>query len=154
MKLRALPGTYAMWFRCESTATVTVGRRGRLGLVPGHYIYIGSAFGPGGIKARVARHCRQRKPKRWHIDYIRPYLTPLGVWYSHSPEHLEHVWANALADTLGSVPIDGFGCSDCRCRAHLFWSEHAPDLVKILAQVLVPANATFADLHCPGSEST
>jgi len=49
----------------------------KLDLLPGYYIYIGSAFGPGGVRARMLRHLRADKPKHWHIDYLREFC------YSH-----------------------------------------------------------------------
>jgi Uri superfamily endonuclease len=39
-------------------------------LVPGRYIYAGSAYGPGGLKARVSRHMRRAKRSQWHIDQL------------------------------------------------------------------------------------
>lgn len=92
-----------------------------MGLEPGYYVYVGSAFVPGGVAARVSRHLRKRKPKRWHIDYLRTHVTPSQVYISYDDERREHQWARALASTPEAQPVDGFGCSDCTCRAHLFY---------------------------------
>lgn len=125
--LRAEPGTYVVLFRCPSPASVQVGRWGGLALRRGYYLYVGSAFGPGGVRARVSRHCRRDKALRWHIDYLRDGLQPLGAWYSHDARRLEHRWADCLAGMPGATPVAGFGCSDCGCESHLFHFAKKPD---------------------------
>ena len=125
--MKSEPGTYALIFRSRSTAKTQVGRWGKLELEPGYYVYVGSAFGPGGVRARVSRHCRRTKPKRWHIDYLRMYLRPIEAWYSHEPNHFEHEWAGLLSATRGLSSIKAFGCSDCHCYSHFFSSTTAPN---------------------------
>lgn len=126
--MRAEPGTYAVIFRCPAPAQVQVGRLGTVALRKGYYVYVGSAFGPGGVRARVARHCRQEKRRRWHIDYLRDFVEPLGAWFSHEPRHLEHQWAGSLGSLPGAQAIGKFGCSDCRCGSHLFYFAARPAL--------------------------
>jgi Uri superfamily endonuclease len=109
-------------------AIVQVGRWGSLALRPGYYIYVGSAFGPGGVRARVSRHCRKSKSKHWHIDYLREKTKVESVWYNQSQTRLEHRWAKALAKCNSSEPVLGFGCSDCGCDSHLFYFSEAPTL--------------------------
>ncbi|MEW8508813.1 MAG: GIY-YIG nuclease family protein [Candidatus Thiodiazotropha sp.] len=121
-------GTYVLVLRTETDAAVEIGRWGVLTIQPGHYLYIGSAFGSGGVRARVTRHCRQSKPKHWHIDYLRELATVESVWYSHRQARLEHHWAKALAKLSQAQPVLGFGCSDCRCDTHLFYFRKAPNL--------------------------
>ncbi|MDH5218331.1 MAG: GIY-YIG nuclease family protein [Gammaproteobacteria bacterium] len=126
-ELLAEPGTYALWLRSETNHIVEIGKFGRLQMVPGFYIYIGSAFGPGGIKARVGRHLRQEKNLRWHIDYLRQYTSPVKVWLAYE-KHLEHQWAGKInKHRKTSIPLAGFGSSDCRCPTHLFYSEEILD---------------------------
>jgi len=97
-----------------------VGALGRLRVEPGAYLYIGSAFGPGGLRARLSRHAARKKIKRWHIDYIRPQMSLAGAWISTSPIRLEHDWAaKVLGLSLAAVPLPGFGSSDCGCPSHL-----------------------------------
>lgn len=128
VSMQSLPGTYALILENRKSATVVIGRWGELVIEPGYYIYIGSAFGPGGVRARVARHCRRDKSKRWHIDYLREFAEPVVVWFTHEPQHLEHCWAQAMADVPGADPVSGFGCSDCRCNSHLFFTAAVPEL--------------------------
>lgn len=125
--LKTEPGTYALIFRSESTESIQVGRQGQSTLQPGYYIYVGSAFGPGGVQARVSRHLRTDKRKHWHIDFLRDYVSPVEVWISYKAEHLEHEWAGFLFEMPGSIPVQGFGSSDCKCYSHLFFTLVAPD---------------------------
>jgi len=93
-------------------------------LSAGTYAYAGSACGPGGLRARIARHLRDEKPIHWHIDR----LTAVGrvTAIAHGETACECDLAEALARLGGAtVPIAGFGSSDCRrCRAHLIRLPH------------------------------
>ena len=120
------PGTYALILQSDATETIQVGRWGQLNLQIGYYIYIGSAFGPGGIQARLSRHLHRNKRKHWHIDYLREHVTPVEVWVSYEKERLEHGWAGIFFKMLEMTPIQGFGCSDCTCHSHLFYTPELP----------------------------
>lgn len=126
---QAAPGTYALILLAGADTTVQVGRLGPLHVQPGFYIYVGSAFGPGGVRARVAHH-RQIAPRpHWHIDYLRAVTSLEEVWYTHDPRRWEHQWA-AVFQALPrvAVPRQGFGTSDCACLAHLFFFRRRPAL--------------------------
>ena len=125
--MQSKPGTYVLVMRSRRRVTAQIGRWGRLDVRPGYYLYVGSAFGPGGVAARVSRHCREAKSKRWQVDYLREHAAMAAVWCSHDTVRLEHHWAQALAEMPGSLPVPGFGCSDCHCEAHLFFSQRPPD---------------------------
>jgi len=126
--LTAAPGTYVLILRCPRTTNIRIGSWGRLCVQPGYYLYVGSAFGPGGLRARVSRHCRRHKNKRWHIDYLRQFTAMADIWYSREPEHLEHRWAESLGRMAGMQKIPRFGCSDCQCPSHLFYAMTPPQL--------------------------
>jgi Uri superfamily endonuclease len=113
-------GTYALILQSHALTTIQVGRWREMEIQPGYYIYVGSAFGPGGVRARLSRHLREDKPKRWHIDYLRASVTPLAAWVSYQQERLEHRWALAFYHMSEASAIQGFGCSDCNCYSHLF----------------------------------
>jgi len=134
--LRNLPaasGSYALVFRNRESRRVRVGALGRVGITPGFLIYVGSAFGPGGIRARVARHARRHKKLHWHIDYLRRYLSLEEVWLTTAAERMEHAWAERLGAHL-EVAHPHLGASDCRCRAHLFFSAERPVVGLIAAR--------------------
>ncbi|HRX82500.1 MAG TPA: DUF123 domain-containing protein, partial [Pirellulaceae bacterium] len=118
------PGTYALVFRCDATTDLTIGKLGILTTEPGFYVYTGSAFGPGGIEARVSRHIRTDKRPRWNIDYLRPFAQLLEIWHTHDPQRRECSWSHALASMkTTTVPLQGFGASDCEhgCETHLYF---------------------------------
>jgi len=91
-------------------------------LVPGIYVYVGSACGSGGLAARIARHLRTCKRLHWHIDYLTAMLQPIAILYRESTAHEECAWVQELLRAPGTtVPMKGFGSGDCRagCPAHL-----------------------------------
>lgn len=106
---------------------------------PGFYVYVGSAFGPGGVQARVGRHFRKAKRHRWHIDYLRAAVEPVGAWCSFVPNRLEHDWATAFNRVEDACCIPGFGCSDCSCGSHLFAMPRMPDNAEVFAVGVGPA---------------
>jgi len=116
-------GLYVLVMRLREEQVIRVGKLGVFGFPPGCYLYVGSAHGPGGLRARIERH-RKRAGKpadryHWHIDYLLPFVS------------LEEAWTLpglkdecALARRLASVPgaqrvVPGFGASDCGCEGHL-----------------------------------
>ncbi len=128
MPREGLPGTYALVLLAESPFNVRVGKLGILNGRSGYYVYIGSAFGPGGLQARVKRHLKAASRPHWHIDYVRQILPIVEVWYTTDDnQKYEHQWASVMANMAGSsVLLPRFGASDCTCRTHLFYFDRAP----------------------------
>ena len=124
----AAPGTYILVLRCSAARAARIGRLGRLHLRPGWFLYVGSAFGPGGLRGRLQHHARRAARPHWHVDYLRRYARLEEVWYeSNARRECER------AAEIGAMPgavilLPGFGSSDCRCGAHLFWFAERPDL--------------------------
>lgn len=87
-------------------------------LPPGRYAYCGSAKGPGGIAARVARHFRRDKKPHWHVDQLT--IAARSTSALTFPTGSECALAARLVEAGASTPLPGFGSSDCRiCTAHL-----------------------------------
>jgi Uri superfamily endonuclease len=127
--MRSQPGTYVLIFSTCQKSQIEVGKLGTLQLKPGCYIYVGSAFGPGGLEARIAHQCRKADRPHWHLDYLGPFLKLIEIWYTYDPVQREHLWAKIISNTRGtSVPLTGFGSSDCRCIAHLFFRNTKPSI--------------------------
>ena len=125
----ARPGTYALLLRSDSAARVRIGRLGMLTATRGYYVYIGSAFGPGGLAARLAHHQRPLRRPHWHIDYLRPHARLIEIWFTNDAQPREHLWADLIgAMRSATIPLPGFGCSDCRCRSHLLHFARCPSL--------------------------
>lgn len=110
-----------LWFDLRAPSAVTIGRLGEHVFQPGVVAYVGSARGPGGLRARIGRHLRADKKPHWHIDALTVRVPVVAIWLARAPESLECMWAQRLAGLPdSSVPVRGFGASDCDCQAHLF----------------------------------
>ena len=130
------PGTYALLLRSETQRDIGVGALGTMTVRPGAYVYVGSAFGPGGLRARVQRHARGDGARHWHVDALRAATTLDAVWYTHDPERRECTWADivwSLPDA--TVPLEGCGASDCNCSAHLARITEGPSLDRFRDQI-------------------
>lgn len=116
--LPAAPGAYALLITLDAPAPLPAPRFDGA-LAPGRYCYLGSARGPGGIRARCARHLRRDKTKRWHVDWLTGVAANLIV--SPHATYTECDLSDHVSTLVGaSVPVAGFGSSDCRrCAAHL-----------------------------------
>ena len=115
--LPATAGAYALYFTIEAPRRLAVRSLGNPLLTAGAYAYCGNAHGPGGLRARVMRHLAPDKRQHWHVDHlaagecravaIRPGSSECGL-------------VDGFLAAGASVPIPGFGSSDCRrCPAHL-----------------------------------
>jgi Uri superfamily endonuclease len=146
-RLPSLSGTYSLLLISHAEKDLQVGSLGRMKLLPGFYLYVGSAFGPGGLRARVTRHVGVEKKLRWHIDYLRAVTELAGVWHTQDPKRQECNWAEALATmTAATVPFPGFGASDCTCCSHLLFFPVEPSLVAFRRKVhkCVPGHARIS----------
>ena len=122
--LPAAPGAYVLLLTADAPVVLNMPRFGKLTLAAGQYAYVGSAHGPGGLRARVGRHLRVEKPLHWHIDYLTAAVPVVHVVTLAVTDgaRLECTWAKRLLALNGaSAPAPGFGSSDCRnrCPAHL-----------------------------------
>jgi len=113
------PGAYLLVCPIPRAIKTDISPLSLTGIPAGSYIYAGSAYGPGGMAARITRHFKRRKKVHWHIDHVtRIYPPPQALAFPHARE-CELV--SVLIDRLNAAsPIKGFGSSDCpRCYAHL-----------------------------------
>ena len=70
--MKSDPGTYALILQCDSKVSAQIGHWGQIEILPGYYLYAGSAFGPGGMRARASRHLRTDKPMQLNCSYQPP----------------------------------------------------------------------------------
>ncbi|UCH27398.1 MAG: GIY-YIG nuclease family protein [Trueperaceae bacterium] len=133
--VEAHPGTYTLLLRCALSRELQIGRLGQLTFRSGFYLYVGSAFGPGGIEARVGHHLKPVRRPHWHIDYLRPIVALDEIWYSYDRQRREHQWADALVSLGTVIPHLGFGASDCRCSSHLFFSPTRPSYTEFCQHI-------------------
>ncbi|MGD9161639.1 MAG: GIY-YIG nuclease family protein [Desulfobacteraceae bacterium] len=122
-RLRPEKGTYIIIIKVDTIQKIEIGKIGKFTFEKGYYIYNGSAHGPGGIKARIKRHLKKNKAKKhWHIDYLRNRASVDAIMVSYSKKKKECEWASKLSSSPSlSIPVNGFGSSDCSCPSHLFY---------------------------------
>ena len=112
-------GAYALILRLEQAVTVDLPRLAAEPIAPGWYLYAGSAYGPGGLRARLARHFKPNKKTHWHIDRLTSICAPAAA-LSVPGGHECAVAADLAAGQAFAFAVTGFGASDCRqCRSHL-----------------------------------
>jgi Uri superfamily endonuclease len=120
----SLGGSYALGLILNSRRTIPIGRLGIFDFPAGYYIYLGSAHGAGGLRARISHHQRLAVNPRWHLDYLRACTVVDGIWYQVGAVGLECVWSkSAQGRYLRGCIAAGFGASDCQngCLTHLWW---------------------------------
>jgi Uri superfamily endonuclease len=137
------PGTYALILACLREKRLRIGKLGEIHLQPGYFVYLGSAFGPGGLAARLSHHRRPIVRPHWHIDYLRPATVLTEIWFTCDPSSREHLWADLIAHIKhGFILLPGFGSTDCTCRSHLFFLRDRPSiqLFRRLIRARIPSH--------------
>ncbi|MDR3115677.1 MAG: DNA/RNA nuclease SfsA [Treponema sp.] len=135
-------GNYLILLEVPQEKSVEVGSLGTCTFAPGWYVYTGSA--QKHLSHRVNRHLRKiRKHPHWHIDYLTPHTgtvkaLPIMSYRNRECELAQHLTA------LGGKAIPGFGCSDCRCKSHLFYFAGPPMENRAFVEVLLRYRADFA----------
>ena len=116
-----LQGTYTLFIRIKAEISIEIRKR-VIKLQPGFYIYVGSAFGAGGLSSRLHRHMRKNKKKHWHIDQVTMsnHSRIEGIGISIEKKN-ECTIASLLSEIENISPIKGVGNSDCiQCQSHFF----------------------------------
>ena len=114
-----MKGTYVLLIENDRVRNINIGRLGKLAFIPGYYIYVGSAL--NNLEKRIQRHCSSNKKIFWHIDYLLEEMEICEVFRIESNHRLECMVAQKFAECF--FPVSGFGCSDCKCKSHLFFNE-------------------------------
>lgn len=134
--------------RNERRRQLRIGRLGSFSFPRGWYLYVGSAFGPGGVAARCNHHRRISERPRWHIDYLRAQMALREIWFCHGSCRREHQWAAVLAaDSAFDEPVTGFGASDCSCVTHLFYAPVKPNYGEFHSSI-VTLTSDPNETHC------
>ena len=113
------PGAYLLLLTLPGEVPLDITAvRGR-SLPSDHYLYAGSARGPGGLRARLARHLRREKKPHWHIDRLT--VTAERIRAFPFPGAQECTLVETLLESgCYHHPLPGFGSSDCRtCASNL-----------------------------------
>jgi Uri superfamily endonuclease len=127
--------TYLLIMQGKVLQRLNVGALGEVSLQPGWYLYVGSAR--RGLDARLRRHLRPEKRRRWHIDYLLTgdALTVQEIWVGGQVGECQ-LAGSLLSWPQVSIPQPRLGASDCRCPAHFFgYDDDLPHLRQYLASL-------------------
>ena len=110
-------GIYVLEISVGRNISVKVGKLGSVNFEKGLYAYVGSA--QNNLEKRVKRHLSKQKRNFWHIDYLlaNKHVKITGVFFKSAEKSEECGFAAELAKS--SLPVTGFGSSDCECTSHL-----------------------------------
>lgn len=146
-------GTYIFFSQLPIAKEICINQKGRTHHFQcGWYAYVGSAFGPGGLKSRLNRHFYGSGRAHWNIDFFRQGVLPHNTaWVSCYHHYLESRWAAVFQLMQGVLfPVANFGNADRRgttalpgtAATHLFHLRRKPRMV---------AFQTLLDEHFPGA---
>ena len=145
-------GVYVLVLEIPATLIITVGALGTQYFEAGGYLYAGSAR--KNLRQRVARHLAATKRLHWHVDYLTmcPGVIVVGAVLVPGTSLSECDLAKKIGMDLDrTVPVPGFGMSDCRnrCPAHLWWRRKPVSLDEV-RRTLAASGVTCHDHPQPG----
>lgn len=111
-------GIYVLVIDVKTRLDIKVGKLGLRTFKPGTYLYVGRA--KQYLNGRLKRHLRKDKKIFWHIDYLLQESHIEEIWFNRNA--LDECRTASILLSLckaASLPILGFGSSDCRCPGHL-----------------------------------
>jgi Uri superfamily endonuclease len=113
------PGAYALLMHFVRPLDIRLNKKEPVRLPSGWLVYAGSAKGPGGLRARLARHLRAEKRPHWHVDQLTVRADEILALPVADGNECEIV-ATLLGHPAFSVAVAGFGNTDCAiCDSHL-----------------------------------
>jgi len=122
MELPEDRGTYILISQVVQLRHLKIGCLGEFDIMPEFYAYMGSAFGSGGLPARLGHHFESPAELHWHIDYLLQVATPVEVWFTKAGRKLEHRHASKQHFTVASLEEDA---GEPRADANLAPSGHS-----------------------------
>ena len=115
-------GAYQLMLRLDQDTVIHIGALGERKFSAGVYVYTGRASRYLG--RRLRRHLSKEKSLRWHIDYLLQYahIFSIRIFPFAAGEECA-INDETLSKSHCSIPVLGFGSSDCSCRSHLLQVE-------------------------------
>ncbi len=137
-----MKGVYVLIISLSGDANVAVGKLGNLCFKKGVYAYVGSA--QVALEKRIERHLRREKIVFWHIDYLLQDSSAkiLKIFIKNAGKEMECEIAKTIA--LRGECFRGFGCSDCRCKSHLYRVSDYDFLLGMMQEYPIPNPSTFS----------
>jgi len=125
-----MKGSYVLLIELDKDLNIVIGGLRNIFFKKGFYVYIGSAL--NGIEKRIQRHIRKGKKIHWHIDYFLIYANIIDIFYKETNTRFECDIAKNFNVKLQS--IQNFGCSDCKCKSHLFYGDKS-EILEIISNI-------------------
>jgi Uri superfamily endonuclease len=117
--LSGAKGAYLLVMRSRQAIKVAPPGSVPCRLMPDWYFYAGSAWGSGGLRARIRRHFQRAKTVHWHIDRLTVNAAEMAALAVADGKECELV-SKLVESQRFAVAVRGFGSSDCRlCESHL-----------------------------------
>ena len=113
-----MKGSYILLIKLDEDKELQIGKLGNISFKKGYYVYVGSAL--NGLEQRINRHLRDKKKIYWHIDYFLENAKIVDIRCRESNQREECKIARSFSKL---EHIDNFGCSDCKCKTHLFYGS-------------------------------
>jgi Uri superfamily endonuclease len=164
-KMPDFGGAYVLVLRLDKAIHIEFPRVASHQLMPGWYLYAGSARGSGGIRARVKRHFRYEKTAHWHIDRLTVHAVEMAALAVADGHECELV-SKLLESLQFKVAAAGFGSTDCSlCKSHLLTtSEHRKlgrggrrqicQALQFAPKIAISGALSFTNRnHCPSLEA-
>ncbi len=130
-------GAYCLIMSLDKDVRMGVGKLGEFNFPKGYYVYVGSAM--KNLKQRVARHFRDNKKLKWHIDYFLENASLLRAFVYPSRRRLESKIAKIFEDEVKSgranIIVKKFGATDTKDSTHLFYFPSENSLKESLRTV-------------------
>lgn len=113
-----MKGIYVLTISIRKNLSLEIGALGKIKFTRDTYAYVGSA--QNNLEKRIERHLKKKKQKFWHIDYLlgNVNVKVLRVHLKETEKLEECKIARGIS--MWSIPMKGFGASDCKCLSHLF----------------------------------
>ncbi len=122
-----MEGVYLLLINLKKPLVKTIGALGEIEFKEGNYIYTGSA--QNNLEARVSRHLSSEKTKHWHIDYLLEEAEILEAIAFEAGKEKECESALSLDKNKQFTRVEDFGCSDCSCPSHLYFSDESVEVL-------------------------
>jgi Uri superfamily endonuclease len=118
-----MKGVYILKIILKKNQEIIIGKLGKINFKKGNYYYVGSS--QNNIDKRIQRHKRKEKKIHWHIDYLTTNAQVEKITAKKFINYLKEKECLEAKKLLKKYePIKKFGCSDCKCISHLFFSKN------------------------------
>jgi Uncharacterized conserved protein len=117
-----LKGTYCLLIDLNRNESIGIGKKGEIQFKKGVYVYVGSAL--NSLEGRIRRHLRKNKKMHWHVDYLLDNSSSRVIDVFFNVDGVKHECELAREISVSGDGVGGFGCSDCKCPAHLFYFKN------------------------------